>query len=112
MKVPVKITSKITGKVVEALVSVRDLLDTYEDDLVSKLTECDCQPVGETNVVDCNCYDEWDDYELLIGDEVNVGSGLISDSAIALLKRDLVNTLHLGGKKYRVTRALVDVEKM
>jgi|GEM_PF-4714966 len=112
MKVPVKITSKVTGRVIESLVSARELLDTYEEVIVQDLTNCECQPVGETNVVDCSCGDEWDDYELLIGDEANVGSDLLSASALSVLQSGLVTTLNHGRERYRVTRALIDVEKI
>ena len=34
-----------------------------EDQLQEELT-CDCQPIGETNVVECNCVDYLDEFEL------------------------------------------------
>lgn len=71
MNIPVKITSKLTGRLVQGYLTPRQLLDLLdESELVQKLTMCDCQPVGETNVVDCNCDEEWEDCEVLIGDEV------------------------------------------
>ena len=71
MFIPVKITSKVTGRVVNTSVSPRFLLDRCdEQDLMQELTLCECQPIGETNIVECRCEDEWDYYELLIGDEV------------------------------------------
>jgi hypothetical protein len=58
------VMSKVSGRVVEGLFTARQLLDTYEEDLVLSLTACGCQPVGETYVVDCRCDEEWDGYEL------------------------------------------------
>lgn len=70
MKVPVKVISNETGRVVEGTYTARRILDMYEEELVDDLTKCDCEPIGETNVVDCSCYEEWEDYQLLIGDEI------------------------------------------
>lgn len=70
MKIPVKIKSLVTGRMVEKVVSPRFLLDVLdEDDLISRLTDCGCQPIGETNTVECNCEEEWVDCEILIGEE-------------------------------------------
>ena len=71
MVIPVKIISKVTGRVVNTSVSPRFLLDRCdEQDLMQELTLCECQPIGETNVTECRCEDEWDEYELLIGNEI------------------------------------------
>ena len=75
MDIPVKIKSNISGQVVEKMVSPRYLLDLVdESDLVSELTKCTCQPIGETNVIECNCMDEWEDSEVLIGEEITLYS--------------------------------------
>jgi hypothetical protein len=71
MNIPIKITSNISGRVVETTVPPRLLLDKCDEaDLIWDITACNCQPVGETNVVECNCDEEWMDCEVLIGDEV------------------------------------------
>ena len=71
MVIPVRIISKVTGREVNTYVPPRFLLDRCdEEDLVQELTACECSPVGETNVVDCNCSDEWEEYELLMGREI------------------------------------------
>lgn len=71
MLIPVKVASKVTGKIATGSFTARHLLDFLdEDDLVTNLTMCDCQPIGETNYTECNCGDEWEDFELLIGDEI------------------------------------------
>lgn len=58
------IKSNKTGRTVEGEYTAKELLDSYEDEIVEQLTECDCQPIGETNVVECNCCEEWEDYSL------------------------------------------------
>lgn len=69
--IPVKVKSKKAGRIVEGSFTPRQLLEILdEDELVTRLTMCHCEPVGETNVIECNCDEEWDDYELLIGDEI------------------------------------------
>lgn len=70
MKIPIRVISKVSGKVINGSCSPRKLLDFYEEQLVEYITKCDCSPIGETNVIDCACYEEWEDYDLLIGDEV------------------------------------------
>lgn len=73
MKIPVKVKSNISGRSVEGYVTPRKLLDLLDEaELIDELISCDCQPVGETYVVECNCDDdeEWKDCEVLIGDEV------------------------------------------
>lgn len=57
----VTIKSSLTGRVVTATVTPLFLLENDEETLVQNLTDCGCQPVGETNVVDCECYLEWED---------------------------------------------------
>lgn len=66
--IEVTVKSKKTGEVKRGSYSARELLQTYEDDLVFDLTQCDCQPVGETNVIECNCCEEWEEYVLYFSD--------------------------------------------
>lgn len=71
MNIPVKITSTITGRVVQKYVTPRQLLDFLdEDDMVDNLTMCNCQPIGETYVIDCDCNEEWDGCTVRIGEEI------------------------------------------
>ncbi len=71
MLIPVKIKSNISGRTAEGKVTPRKLLDLLDEaDLIDELTSCNCQPVGETNVVECNCDEEWMDCEVLIGEEI------------------------------------------
>lgn len=70
LKIPCKLTSKITGRTIEAHFTPRELLDLYEEQLVEKMSMCNCQPIGESYVYDCACYEEWEDYTLQVGDEI------------------------------------------
>jgi hypothetical protein len=40
-----------------------ELLDTDLSIINERTCVCDCQPVGETNVVECNCEDYYQDFE-------------------------------------------------
>lgn len=62
--IEVAVKSRITGKVKTALYSPKELLETFEDDLVCDLTACDCPLYPESYEPDCNCADEWEDYEI------------------------------------------------
>lgn len=74
MVIPVIIKSNINGQVKKGVVSARQLIGfTDESDLIIHFTECDCQPIGETNVIECNCDEPWMDCEVLIGDEIRKG---------------------------------------
>lgn len=65
------VKSNISGKVKTADFTSRQFLGmTDESDLVEHMTMCDCQTVGETNVVECNCDDEWSDVEVTFEDEL------------------------------------------
>lgn len=71
MTILVRVKSKISGRIVEGKVTQRRLLELIDEaDLIDELTACNCQPVGETYVVECNCDEEWMDCEVLIGDEI------------------------------------------
>ena len=65
------VRSKISCRIIKDQFTARQILDDFmdEQDIVEYMTKCDCQPIGETNVVECNCEDEWEDYEFWIGEE-------------------------------------------
>ena len=70
MNIPVKIKSNISGRVVDGAVTPRQLIDIVDEaDLIDELTACDCEPVGETNIIECRCDEEWMDCNVLIGNE-------------------------------------------
>ena len=52
--------------------TMKMILNLIEDDLLETVCNCDCQTVGETNVLDCGCWEYYsefilDDYQI-IGD--------------------------------------------
>ncbi|MCG7345357.1 acetyltransferase [Sporosarcina sp. ACRSL] len=64
------LTSNVTGRVIKSSYTARQLLESNEIDIVEEMSKCNCDmlPRGETNVVECNCDDEWFDYTLVVGD--------------------------------------------
>lgn len=38
------------------------VMEYIEDIAFEKLSECNCEPIGETNVVECNCYEKYEDF--------------------------------------------------
>ncbi|MFY0519349.1 hypothetical protein ACOMCU_16200 [Lysinibacillus sp. UGB7] len=80
--VEIMLTSKNSGRVIKSSYTARQLLETDEIDIVMDMTKCDCQPVGETYVVECNCDDEWEQYELIIGEH---------DAEVKRLKNEIIS---------------------
>ncbi|MDQ0927741.1 hypothetical protein QFZ25_001801 [Bacillus atrophaeus] len=66
--IAVTVKSKKTGEVKTEVYTARELLETFEDDLVSDLTQCDCPLAPESYEVDCNCYEDWEEYEIYFCD--------------------------------------------
>ena len=64
--IKVTILSNTSGRTKKATYTATELMQKDEDQIVEEITMCDCQPVGETNNTECNCSDEWDDYEILV----------------------------------------------
>ncbi|MFI8680371.1 acetyltransferase [Bacillus thuringiensis] len=59
------LTSRVSGRDIVRSYTPRQILDFLdEEELVADMTECNCQPIGETNVVECNCDSEWEEYVL------------------------------------------------
>ncbi|EKN40692.1 hypothetical protein [Clostridium botulinum] len=63
--------SNITERVIKSTYTGQQLLEMNEEEIVDEMTKCDCKPIGETNTVECNCYEEWQDYTLIVGNENN-----------------------------------------
>ena len=70
MSVVVKLKHQASGEEVEVIFDDNYLKRIIEEDpyrvydaVGAKV--CNCQPVGETNVIDCNCIDYIDDFEIL-----------------------------------------------
>lgn len=67
--VEITLESKITGRVIKLSYTARQLFEKFidEEELMQDMSKCDCQPIGETNVIDCGCNEEWEDYVVVIG---------------------------------------------
>lgn len=50
--------------------AIQQELDRF--DVLRDLLDCGCEPIGETNVVDCNCSDYLDEFELMPREAHNV----------------------------------------
>ncbi len=48
----------------EKIISLTEqtIQNLLEDTLLDMVMTCDCEPVGETNVVECNCEDYLEDF--------------------------------------------------
>jgi uncharacterized phage protein (TIGR01671 family) len=53
--------------IISSPILLDDLINKYSDiyELVEKFCTCNCQPIGETNVVECNCCDYFDEFECI-----------------------------------------------
>lgn len=56
----------VSGEEVSVAMSLKEIQENLSNELYDKLAEsvCSCEPVGETNVVDCNCGDHVDEFVL------------------------------------------------
>lgn len=48
--------------VISKAYTIEHILTKSIDDIWCELEECNCQPIGETNVVECGCGDRYSDY--------------------------------------------------
>lgn len=60
--IEVVVKSKKTGDVKRGHFTARELLQRDEEDIVSTITDCDCQQT------ECNCNEEWEEYVLFFND--------------------------------------------
>jgi len=52
-----------SGEVKLVTLSGQQIQTMLEDELLDELT-CDCEPIGETNVIECGCEDYLSEFEL------------------------------------------------
>jgi len=53
-----------SGEKRTVVITEKEIQSLLEYNLYEKIMECSCEPVGETNVVECNCEDYLDGFEL------------------------------------------------
>lgn len=62
-----------TGEIIQTSYSARNLVSHGgEDLLIENIIEnhvCHCNSVGETNVIECDCWEQWEDCTLIFDDE-------------------------------------------
>lgn len=67
-EITVKVTlrSNTSGRIIQSSYTPLQLLEDFcdKEDLMIAMSQCECQPVGETNFVECNCDEEWEDSTL------------------------------------------------
>jgi len=78
--IEITIKSNLSGREVKASYTARQLINKDEDQIVEEMTICDCQPIGETNITECDCSDEWDDYTMIVENE-NLNNQIIETIA-------------------------------
>ena len=65
--ITIQVKSMKTGRVMSGKCTLREIFTRCNEEIIEEITMCDCQPVGESNVISCNCYEEWlDDIEIII----------------------------------------------
>ena len=50
--------------------SRQQIIDEIGEYQLLDMLECNCEPVGETNVVDCNCGEYFEEFELIAEDDL------------------------------------------
>ena len=53
-----------SGEVLTVTLADNKIREVMEDE-ARDLLRCDCEPIGETNVIECNCCDYFDEFELV-----------------------------------------------
>ncbi len=61
----IRITSNITGRTLSSDYTIADLICmSGEEELVENMTACNCKSVVDYTYTECNCDDEWSDYQI------------------------------------------------
>lgn len=63
--ISVKFVHPVTAEVKTIYLSKSEIQDQLSEFLYEKILECDCEPVGETNVVECGCENYLEEFEMM-----------------------------------------------
>lgn len=53
------------GNTKEVEISSDIIIERCADEAYELLANCECEPIGETNVIECNCFEDVEDYEIV-----------------------------------------------
>jgi len=53
------------GLIEEVPVSYDEIAERMEEFAFEKLCKCECEPVGETNNIECSCSEKYEDFTFL-----------------------------------------------
>ncbi|WDI05175.1 hypothetical protein PUW25_25540 (plasmid) [Paenibacillus urinalis] len=71
--IPCVLKNNRDGRIINQSFTPRQLLtDFYDENELAEAmvaSACNCQPIGETYDTDCNCFEEWENYSIVIGIE-------------------------------------------
>jgi len=72
------LTHSGTGETRTVTLTRAEIQECMAEEILDKLGAelCQCEPVGETNVVECNCTDYLDDFEFSDNDAVAIPKGV------------------------------------
>jgi hypothetical protein len=56
---------KSKEKIISSGYTIEEAMEEGLEEIRDKHCRCNCEPTGETNVIECNCEDYYNDFELL-----------------------------------------------